>query len=70
MRPPMYGRWPKARGRNVMLAAEAVIDSRAFTDREALAATPPLIDLVATDIDDLLRQARRPDGHALRRARR
>jgi len=42
------------RRRNVTLAAEAVLDSRAFTDREALAASPPLIDLVATDIRDLL----------------
>lgn len=46
----------EARGRNAVLAAEAVTDSRAFTDREALAATPPLIDLVAPNVDDLLRQ--------------
>ena len=38
----------ESRRRNVTLAAEAVLDSRAFTDREALAASPPLIDLVAT----------------------
>ena len=37
----------ESRRRNVALAAEAVLDSRAFTDREALAASPPLIDLVA-----------------------
>jgi len=42
------------RKRNVTLAAEAVIESRAFTDREALAASPPLIDLTATDVRDLL----------------
>ena len=42
------------RQRNVTLAAEAVTDSRAFTDREALAAKPPLIDLVANDVHDLL----------------
>ena len=45
-----------ARGRNTALAAAAVIESQAFTEREALAATPPLIDFVASDVDDLLRQ--------------
>ena len=45
-----------ARGRNSTLAAEAVTASRAFTEREALAAKPPLIDFVAADLDDLLRQ--------------
>jgi membrane-bound serine protease (ClpP class) len=44
----------EARGRNVELAAEAVLQSRAFTDQEALKAAPPLIDLVATDVNDLL----------------
>jgi membrane-bound serine protease (ClpP class) len=44
----------EARQRNVELAAEAVLKSRAFTDQEALNATPPLIDLVATDVNDLL----------------
>jgi len=33
-----------------------VMESRAFTDREALAATPRLIDLTAADVSDLLRQ--------------
>ena len=37
----------EARGRNVMLAAEAVLESRAFTDREALQATPPLDRLLS-----------------------
>jgi membrane-bound serine protease (ClpP class) len=60
----------EARKRNVDLAAEAVLESRAFTDQEALNATPPLIDLVATDIDDLLakldgRQITRFDGRAV-----
>src|SRR5213592_3679017 len=32
------------RHRNAALAAEAVTDSRAFTEREALSASPPLID--------------------------
>ena len=58
------------RRRNVALAAEAVIDSRAFTDREALAATPPLIDLVATGVPDLLQKldgstVTRFDGRAM-----
>jgi len=44
------------RHRNVSLAEEAVNNSRAFTDEEALHATPPLIDLVASDLPDLLRQ--------------
>ncbi len=44
----------EARRRNVTLAAEAVLQSRGFTDQEALSATPPLIDLVATDLDELL----------------
>jgi membrane-bound serine protease (ClpP class) len=54
----------EARGRNVALSAEAVIDSRAFTDREALQAMPPLIDLVAADVADVLRQI---DGRTIRR---
>jgi membrane-bound serine protease (ClpP class) len=44
------------RHRNVGLAEEAVNNSRAFTDEEALRAAPPLIDLVASDIPDLLRK--------------
>jgi membrane-bound serine protease (ClpP class) len=44
------------RHRNVDLAAAAVTDSRAFTDGEAIGASPPLIDLVASDLPDLLRQ--------------
>jgi membrane-bound serine protease (ClpP class) len=54
----------EARGRNVTLAAEAVVDSRAFTDREAIEATPPLIDLTAADIGDLLTQL---DGRLITR---
>jgi membrane-bound serine protease (ClpP class) len=45
-----------ARGRNAGLAAEAVTESRAFTEREALRASPPLVDFVAADLGDLLRQ--------------
>jgi membrane-bound serine protease (ClpP class) len=54
----------EARRRNVMLAAEAVLESRAFTDREALMAAPPLVEFSAADIDDLLRQL---DGRMITR---
>ena len=54
----------EARGRNVPLAADAVLESRAFTDREALEASPPLIDLTAANLDDLIR---RLDGRTVKR---
>lgn len=54
----------EARGRNAELAAQAVIESRAFTDREASAASPRLIDLTAQDVGDLLRQL---DGRQIHR---
>jgi len=53
-----------SRHRNVTLAAAAVTESRAFTEGEALSAAPPLIDLVAPDIPDLLRQL---DGRTITR---
>jgi membrane-bound serine protease (ClpP class) len=53
-----------ARGRNLALAEEAVLESRAFTDGEALEATPPLIDFRAQDLDDVLRQL---DGRTVAR---
>src|SRR5262245_15089246 len=46
----------EARGRNVMLAEEAVMKSRAFTDVEARQASPPLADLTAQDLEALLAQ--------------
>ena len=52
------------RQRNVELAEKAVTESLSFTEREALDAEPPLIDLIATDIDDLLDQL---DGREVRR---
>jgi membrane-bound serine protease (ClpP class) len=54
----------EARGRNVMLAADAVLESRAFTDQEALHATPPLIDFTADNVDALLRML---DGRTVKR---
>jgi membrane-bound serine protease (ClpP class) len=52
------------RGRNVKLAEQAVTESRSFTEQEARSASPPLIDLVAADFDDLLRQL---DGRTVTR---
>ena len=52
------------RKRNVELAEQAVIDSRSFTEEEALNASPPLIDLIATDLDDLLEKL---DGRTIER---
>jgi membrane-bound serine protease (ClpP class) len=52
------------RHRNVELAAAAVNESRAFTEGEAFAATPPLIDFVASDLADLLRKL---DGRTITR---
>jgi membrane-bound serine protease (ClpP class) len=52
------------RGRNVALAEQAVTDSRSFTEQEALGATPPLIDVVATDVPDLIKKL---DGRTIKR---
>jgi membrane-bound serine protease (ClpP class) len=54
----------QARGRNVALSEEAVLASRAFTDREAIEAKPPLADFTAPDVATLLRQL---DGRSVRR---
>ena len=54
----------EARKRNIDLASEAVMKSRAFTDTEALSASPPLIDFVAHDVPELLRTL---DGRTVRR---
>jgi membrane-bound serine protease (ClpP class) len=53
-----------ARKRNVQLAEEAVLESRAFTETEALEASPPLIDLIVPDLDALLREL---DGRTILR---
>ena len=44
------------RKRNVALVEQAVLESRSFTEQEALSATPPLIDLLANDVPDLVRK--------------
>jgi membrane-bound serine protease (ClpP class) len=53
-----------ARGRNSALAEQAVLQSKAFTEQEAAKATPPLVDVVATSLDDLLKKL---DGRAVTR---
>jgi len=52
------------RGRNVTLVEQAVVDSRSFTEQEALSASPPLIDVVATDVADLVKKL---DGRTVKR---
>jgi len=58
------------RHRNTTFAAAAVTESRAFTEEEALGASPPLIDLLAVDLPRLLdtldgRTVTRFDGSSL-----
>jgi membrane-bound serine protease (ClpP class) len=52
------------RKRNVALVEQAVTESRSFTEQEAIGATPPLIDLIANDVPDLLRKL---DGRTIAR---
>lgn len=52
------------RNRNVELVEKGVVESRTFTEQEALTASPALIDLVANDVPDLLRQL---DGRTITR---
>jgi membrane-bound serine protease (ClpP class) len=52
------------RKRNVELVELGVTESRTFTEVEALNAEPPLIDVVATDLADLLKQL---DGRTITR---
>ena len=60
-----YGRTLAAqRKRNVALVEQAVTESRTYTEQEAIAATPPLIDLIASDVPDLLRKL---DGRTIAR---
>ena len=58
------------RGRNAQLAEQAVLQSKAFTDDEAMKATPPLIDVVATESRRSVEKARRPYRQAIRRPHR
>jgi membrane-bound serine protease (ClpP class) len=52
------------RKRNVALVEQAVLESRSFTEQEAIGATPPLIDVIANDVPDLLRKL---DGRTITR---
>jgi membrane-bound serine protease (ClpP class) len=52
------------RKRNVALVEQAVTESRTFTEQEASTASPPLIDVVATDLPDLLKKL---DGRTITR---
>ena len=52
------------RGRNVALVEQAVLESRSFTEQEASTATPPLIDVIAADVPDLLKKL---EGRTVRR---
>ncbi len=52
------------RKRNVSLVEQAVLESRSFTEQEALSASPPLIDLVANDVPELVRKL---DGRTITR---
>jgi membrane-bound serine protease (ClpP class) len=63
------------RKRNVTLVEQAVTESRTYTEQEAATADPPLIDVIASDVPDLLtkldgRSIHRFDGsvHTLRSA--
>ena len=52
------------RRRNVDLVERAVTESRTYTEQEALGARPPLIDLLAADVPDLLTKL---DGRSVTR---
>ena len=52
------------RHRNVDLVEQAVIESRSYTEQEAMNASPPLIDVIANDVPDLIRKL---DGKTVRR---
>lgn len=52
-----YGRTIAAqRKRNVVLVEQAVTESRSYTEQEAIGAQPPLIDVIASDLPDLLQK--------------
>jgi len=53
-----------ARGRNIPLVEQAVTESRSFTEQEASTATPPLVDIIASDVSDLVRKL---DGRTVKR---
>ncbi len=52
------------RGRNVQLVEQAVLDSRSYTEQEAISASPPLIDVIASNQADLIQKL---DGRTIKR---
>jgi membrane-bound serine protease (ClpP class) len=52
------------RKRNVTLVEQAVTESRTYTEQEAINADPPLIDVIASDVPDLLKKL---DGRSIHR---
>lgn len=52
------------RGRNVALVEQGVTESRSYTEQEASTASPPLVDVIASDVADLIRKL---DGRSVRR---
>jgi len=52
------------RKRNVTLVEQAVTESRTYTEQEAATAEPPLVDVIATDLPDLLKKI---DGRTIHR---
>ena len=60
-----YGRTlATARKRNVALVEQGVVESRSYTDQEAIGATPPLIDLIVKDVPGLVQKL---DGRTITR---
>ena len=60
----MRARSPRSARRNVALVEQAVTESRTYTEQEAATADPPLIDVIAADLPDLLKKL---DGRTIRR---
>jgi len=52
------------RGRNLQLVEQAVVESRSYTEQEASQATPPLVEVIANDLPDLLKKL---DGREIAR---
>jgi membrane-bound serine protease (ClpP class) len=52
------------RKRNIALVEQAVTESRTYTEQEAATADPPLIDVIAVDLPELLKKL---DGRTIRR---
>ena len=62
--PATHGRWRPSASATSSSSKQAVTESRTYTEQEALEAKPPLIDLVANDVPDLLKKL---DGRTITR---